>query len=111
MTDTAYLPIGGEVLVDLTANDIDPSGRALAVQQLTVDPNSGLVVTVSDMHLVRISARRAVPSGGLWFSYQVSSGGASATGWVTGGLGARARTTRWHRSPRRSGCRYGPATP
>ncbi len=82
MTDTAYLPVGGEVLVDLIANDIDPAGRALAVQQLTVDPNSGLVVTISDMHLVRISARRAVPAGGLWFSYQVSSGGASATGWV-----------------------------
>src|SRR6185312_11174124 len=26
--------------------------------------------------------RRAVPAGGLWFYYQVSSGGSSATGWV-----------------------------
>ena len=63
MTDTAFLPIGGEVLVDLTANDIDPSGRALAVQQLTVARTPGLVVTVSDMHLVRISARRARAAG------------------------------------------------
>lgn len=82
MTDTAFLPTGGEVVVDLTANDVDPAGRALAVQQLAVAPTSGLVVTVSDMHLVRISARRALPPGGVWFSYAVSSGGASATGWV-----------------------------
>ena len=82
MADTAFLQTGGEVLVDLTANDVDPGGRALAVQQLSVDPSSGLVVTVADMHLVRVSARRTVPASGLWFSYQVSAGGTSATGWV-----------------------------
>jgi hypothetical protein len=80
--DTAYLPQGGTVRVDLVANDIDPSGGVLAVQGISLDDDSPLVVTMTDLHVVTISARGALPAGGVWFSYSVVGTGPSSTGWV-----------------------------
>jgi hypothetical protein len=82
VTDTAFLPLSGQVRVDLTANDEDPSGGVLAVTQVSVPATAPLVVTLSDMHIAQISARRSLPPGGVWFSYQVSDGGTPVTGWV-----------------------------
>lgn len=82
MTDVAYLPTGGETLVDLTRNDSDPAGGIVAVQHVDSAEDKGLVVQSIDMHLVRISARRPLPAGGIWLQYQVSAGGPSADGWL-----------------------------
>jgi hypothetical protein len=82
VSDTAFLPQSGQVRVDLTANDQDPSGGVLAVTAVSVPATAPLVVTLSDMHIAQISARRSLPAGGVWFSYQVSDGGAPVTGWV-----------------------------
>ncbi|GAA4286244.1 Ig-like domain-containing protein [Georgenia daeguensis] len=79
--DTALLPAGGAVLVDVLANDEDPSGRLLAVQQVTVPPESGLVVSVLEHRILKISARQ-VPSEPLRFGYTVSNGDSSAEGEV-----------------------------
>ncbi|WP_418606881.1 Ig-like domain-containing protein [Georgenia sp. SUBG003] len=79
--DTALLPAGGSVLVDVLANDEDPSGRLLAVQQVTVPPESGLVVSVLEHRIVKISARQ-VPTGPVRFGYTVSNGDSSAEGEV-----------------------------
>ena len=82
VADTAFLPQSGQVRVDLTANDGDPSGGVLAVQRLIVPATAPLVVTLTDMHIAQISARRSLPAGGVWFSYDVSDGGGTVTGWV-----------------------------
>ena len=80
--DVAFLAPGGTARVDLTANDSDPSAGVLAVQQVTIDPSSPLQVRLTDMHIAEITSRRALPPAGVWFSYTVASGSATATGWV-----------------------------
>ncbi|MDQ6657905.1 MAG: cadherin-like domain-containing protein, partial [Actinomycetota bacterium] len=82
MTKVAYLPTGGETLVDLTRDDSLASGGIVAVQQISAPAGSGLVLQLIDMRLAKISARRGLPSGGLWVPYTVSAGGPSATGWL-----------------------------
>lgn len=82
MTKVAYLPTGGETLVDLTRDDTLATGGIIAVQQISAPEGSGLVVQLIDMQLAKISARRALPTGGLWVPYTVSAGGQSATGWL-----------------------------
>lgn len=82
MTDVAYLPSGGQTLVDLTRNDTDPAGGIVAVQQLSAPEDSGLVIQGADMHLAKISARRTLPPGGSWVPYSVSAGGATGQGWL-----------------------------
>jgi hypothetical protein len=82
VTDVAFLPQSGQVRIDLTANDVDASGGVLAVQRVSVPATSALVVTVADMHVAQISARRALPAEGVWFTYEVSDGGPAVTGWV-----------------------------
>ena len=82
MTDVTYLPQGGESLVDLTANDLAPSGGIVAVQDISVPAGSGIVARLTDMHLVQLSARRALPATGVWISYAASAGGGPATGWL-----------------------------
>ncbi|WP_345218595.1 Ig-like domain-containing protein [Georgenia halophila] len=79
--DTALLPAGGAVLVDVLANDEDPSGRLLAVQQVTVPPDSGLVVSVLEHRILKISAQQVL-DGPVRFSYTVSNGDSTAEGEV-----------------------------
>ncbi|HET8591789.1 MAG TPA: fibronectin type III domain-containing protein, partial [Nakamurella sp.] len=82
VTDIAYLPQGGDVRVDLTGNDAVLGGGVLAVQQIDVDQDSGLTVTLADLHVATISAHRELDPSGVWFSYTVSAGASPATGWV-----------------------------
>lgn len=80
--DFGVLAAGGYVLIDLLANDSDPAGGILTVQQVDVPENSPLVAALMNHQLVRVSA-----SGGLispaTFSYTVSNGVASASAIVT----------------------------
>jgi hypothetical protein len=82
VTDVGYLAPDRQLRMDLTGNDIAGGSRVLAVQQITLDPGSPLLVTLSDMHVAHISAIRPLPAGGSWFSYTVSDGSTSALGWV-----------------------------
>uniref|UniRef100_UPI002622BC6F Ig-like domain-containing protein n=1 Tax=uncultured Georgenia sp. TaxID=378209 RepID=UPI002622BC6F len=79
--DVALLPAGGQVLVDVLANDEDPSGELLAVRQVDVPPESGLVVAVLEHRLLKITATQDVQTAQR-LTYEVSNGSASATGEV-----------------------------
>ncbi|MGV8967375.1 MAG: Ig-like domain-containing protein [Cellulomonas sp.] len=79
--DTALLPAGGEVLVDVVANDLDPSGGVLVVQSVQTPPNSGVSVELINHQILRIREIRALTDR-LTVEYTISNGAASATGEV-----------------------------
>ncbi|PWD49491.1 hypothetical protein C8046_00890 [Serinibacter arcticus] len=58
--DTALLPPGGEVVVDVLVNDTDPRGGVLAVQQVDVPTGYGLNVAVIEHRLLRITSDRVL---------------------------------------------------
>ncbi|MPV88294.1 tandem-95 repeat protein, partial [Georgenia ruanii] len=60
--DAALLPAGGTALVDVLANDEDPAGGLLAVQQVEVPEDSGLAVAVLEHRLLKITARHSLPA-------------------------------------------------
>nr|WP_321164509.1 Ig-like domain-containing protein [Arthrobacter sp. Soil763] len=76
--DTALLPAGGSVLVDVLGNDSDPSGGVLVVQSVTAADGLPLSVAVLDHSVVRITDTRA--QGQLNVKYTISNGKASASG-------------------------------
>lgn len=80
--DMGALADGGEVLVDLLANDSDPTGGVLTVQQVDVPSGSPLVVALVDHHLARVTAPRGLAAPAT-FTYTVSNGVAMAKGTVT----------------------------
>ncbi len=60
MLDVAYLPAGGEAVVDPLVNDTDPDGQGLAVRDVQ-EPAAAVAsvnAAVVDLHLVRVSASR-----------------------------------------------------
>lgn len=77
--DVALLPQGGEVVIDPTANDVDPLGGVLVLQSVDVPAGSGLEVAVLGHQLARISSTRAL-DGSVSVPYTVSNGVTSATG-------------------------------
>ncbi|WP_324651206.1 Ig-like domain-containing protein [Georgenia sp. H159] len=79
--DVALLPAGGQVLVDVLANDEDPSGELLAIRQVDVPPESGLTVAVLEHRILKITASKDLQTTQR-FTYEVSNGSASATGEV-----------------------------
>ncbi len=79
--DTAMLPADGSVLVDVLANDVDPGGGVLVLQQVDVDPALGVSAEVIDRHLLRLTAIRTL-EGPVTLRYTVSNGHASAVGEV-----------------------------
>lgn len=79
--DVALLPSGGEVLVNVLANDTDPAGGILVVQSVTVEPNSGISVAVLNHETLRISDQAALGTQ-VRISYRVSNGMKSAEGEV-----------------------------
>ncbi|WP_050761707.1 Ig-like domain-containing protein [Beutenbergia cavernae] len=79
--DTALLPPGGEVMLDVLVNDTDPRGEVLAVQQVDVPDGLGLHVAVLEHRLLRISADRTL-TGPVTLGYSVSNGVAQAQGEV-----------------------------
>lgn len=80
--DLGVLPEGGQVLIDLLANDSDPTGGVLSVQQVNVPDGSPLVVALIDHQMVRVSAPRGI-SGPQTFTYTVSNGTGAAQATVT----------------------------
>ncbi|MHC6591122.1 Ig-like domain-containing protein [Arthrobacter sp. C152] len=76
--DTALLPSGGSVLVDVLGNDSDPSGGVLVVQSVTAADGLPLSAAILDHSVVRITDIRA--QGQLTVTYTVSNGKSSATG-------------------------------
>ena len=79
--DVGLLPAGGQVLVDVLANDEDPSGELLAVRQIDVPEDSGLSVAVLDHRILKVSAQQDLQEPQR-LTYEVSNGEASATGEV-----------------------------
>ncbi|WP_332761045.1 Ig-like domain-containing protein [Pseudarthrobacter sp.] len=76
--DTALLPSGGNVLVDVLGNDSDPSGGVLVVQSVTAADGLPVTVSVLDHSVVRITDIRA--EGQLNVKYTISNGKSSASG-------------------------------
>ncbi|WP_267278326.1 Ig-like domain-containing protein [Arthrobacter sp. CDRTa11] len=76
--DTALLPSGGSVLVDVLGNDSDPSGGVLVVQSVTAADGLPVSVAVLDHSVVRITDIRA--QGQLSVKYTISNGKSSAGG-------------------------------
>ncbi|BDZ39637.1 Ig-like domain-containing protein [Microbacterium suwonense] len=79
--DTALLPTGRSVLVDVLANDEDPSGGILVVQSARVQAGSGISIEVLDHSILRI-ADVAGLSSPVVLDYTVSNGSRSAIGQV-----------------------------
>ena len=80
--DLGVLPDGGQVLVDLLANDSDPTGGVLTVQQLDVPTGSPLAVALVNRQMVRVTAPSGL-SNPASFTYTVSNGVATASATVT----------------------------
>ncbi|WP_368074321.1 Ig-like domain-containing protein [Arthrobacter sp. 24S4-2] len=76
--DTALLPSGGSVLVDVLGNDSDPSGGVLVVQSVTAADGLPVSAAVLDHSVVRITDIRA--EGQLNVKYTISNGKSSAAG-------------------------------
>ncbi|WP_092666734.1 Ig-like domain-containing protein [Agrococcus carbonis] len=78
--DTALLPQQGSALVDLLANDVDPAGGVLVVQQVTIENAAPVTVELRDRRVV------SIVDNGLEepyrFTYTVSNGRFSETGTV-----------------------------
>ncbi|TFV84515.1 tandem-95 repeat protein [Microbacterium sp. dk485] len=79
--DVALLPSGADVLVNVLANDSDPSGGILVVQSVTVDPSSGISVAVIGHETLRITDQSAL-SEQTRISYRISNGQQTAEGEV-----------------------------
>ncbi|WP_051681713.1 fibronectin type III domain-containing protein [Cellulomonas sp. HZM] len=79
--DRAFLPAGGEVTIDPLANDSDPAGGVLVLQQVDAPSGSPLRVAVLDHHLVQIRSIRTLDEP-VVLSYTVSNGVASAIGQI-----------------------------
>ena len=79
--DVALLPSGREVLVDVLANDSDPSGGILVVQSVTVEQSSGVSVSVLGHETLRITDQGALAEQ-VTVKYTISNGKHSADGEV-----------------------------
>ncbi len=53
--DVALLPTGGDVLIGVLNNDTDPAGGILVVQSVSVDPGTGVSVSVLNHETLRIT--------------------------------------------------------
>ncbi|UFU01738.1 Ig-like domain-containing protein [Ruania suaedae] len=80
-TDTAYLPPDGTVLVDVLANDEDPAGGVLAVQQIDVPEGYGLRVSILEHRVLRITSDRTLQTP-VTIDYTVSNGTRTGEGEV-----------------------------
>lgn len=79
MLDVAYLPAGGETVVDPTRNDGGAADVGWAVQDVQPPPGAVLTAAVVDLHLVRISAARPL-RGPVDLTYTAIDGAAGAGG-------------------------------
>ncbi|MER7797363.1 Ig-like domain-containing protein [Microbacterium sp. NPDC096154] len=73
--DVALLPPGGDALVNVLANDSDPSGGVLVVQGVEVDPASGVSVSVLGHETLRVTDQGlAGDTGQIKVRYTISNG-------------------------------------
>lgn len=79
--DVATLPEGGQTLVGVLDNDSDPAGGVLVLQSVTVPEGSGLVASVVDHHVLRVSAPRGL-SQTQELSYTVANAAGTSQGRV-----------------------------
>ncbi len=78
--DTALLPQQGSAIVDLLANDVDPAGGVLVVQQVTIENAAPITVELRDRRIVSILDNGL--DGPFQFTYTVSNGRYTETGTV-----------------------------
>jgi hypothetical protein len=79
--DVALLPTGGDVLVGVLANDVDPSGGILVVQSVSIEDNSGISVSVINHETLRITDQGSLTDQAR-IKYRISNGAKSAEGEV-----------------------------
>src|SRR5699024_6141384 len=77
--DTAYLPGGGEVLIDALQNDYDPSAGVLVVQSVEAPDGSGVSAAVLGHSTIQLTDR-AMLADQVVVTYRISNGERSATG-------------------------------
>ncbi|MDL9978197.1 Ig-like domain-containing protein [Microbacterium sp. ASV49] len=77
--DIALVHAGGETLVNVLANDSDPSGGILVVQSVQVPAGSGVTAAVLNHDTVRIGDQ-GMAAGQVIVSYTISNGRKSANG-------------------------------
>nr|WP_314845655.1 Ig-like domain-containing protein [uncultured Microbacterium sp.] len=79
--DVALLRSGGDVLVGVLANDSDPAGGILVVQSVSLEPSSGVSVSVINHETLRITDQGALTEP-VRATYTISNGTKSAQGEV-----------------------------
>ncbi len=79
--DVALLPTGGDVLLGVLNNDTDPGGGILVVQSVSLEPNSGISVSVLNHETLRITDQGALEEQ-VRIKYRISNGSKSAEGEV-----------------------------
>ena len=79
--DIALVPQQGTAVVDLLANDVDPAGGVLVVQQVTIENAAPVTVELRDRRIVSIVDNRGLEAP-FRFTYTVSNGRYSETGTV-----------------------------
>lgn len=79
--DVALLPTGGDVLLGVLNNDTDPAGGILVVQSVSLEPSSGISVSVLNHETLRITDQGALEEQ-VRVKYRISNGSKSAEGEV-----------------------------
>ncbi|WP_344779348.1 Ig-like domain-containing protein [Microbacterium kribbense] len=79
--DVALLPVGGDTLVNVLANDADPAGGILVVQSVQVPDGDGVSVAVLGHQTLRVTDQGALTQQ-VTIGYTISNGMHSATGQV-----------------------------
>ncbi|WXH15340.1 Ig-like domain-containing protein [Microbacterium sp. LTA6] len=79
--DVALLPTGGDALIGVLNNDTDPSGGILVVQSVTMEPSTGISVSVLNHETLRITDQGTLEET-VRISYRISNGSKSADGEV-----------------------------
>ena len=81
MADVAFLQPDGQAVVDPLANDTDPDGQGLSIQELNLPAGSPITAAVVDLHLVRVSAARTATAPVL-LDYSVFDGSTTQVGQI-----------------------------
>jgi hypothetical protein len=79
--DVALLPTGGDVLVGVLANDMDPAGGVLVIQSVSIEDRTGVSVSVLNHETLRITDQGALKEQ-VRVGYTISNGTKSADGEV-----------------------------
>ncbi|MGY1551469.1 Ig-like domain-containing protein [Microbacterium sp. A588] len=79
--DVALLPTGGDALIGVLNNDSDPAGGILVVQSVSVEPSSGISVSVLNHEMLRITDQGTLQDQ-VRVTYRISNGSKTAEGEV-----------------------------